>query len=127
MRTAAEPASRSKDAAVKKTKNKDADAAAGIHATVQAYGVLIAPIVTEKSHRLGERGQYVFRVATTTTAHAVKAAVEQVYGVTVTDVRTMMVKPKRRTMKYRRGYQKACKKAVVTLATGQTIDVLQSA
>ncbi len=106
---------------------KDKGAMPVVTATASAYGVLVAPIVTEKSHQLSGNRQYVFRVATTATARTVKIAVAQAYHVTVTAVRIMTVKPKRRTMKYDRGYQKQYKKAIVTLAKGQSIDLFHAA
>lgn len=114
------------DAPTKKKAAKKT-AASTVTATAQVYGVVEAPIVTEKSHRLSSNRQYVFRVATDAKARAVKTAIAQAYGVTVVAVRMIVVKPKRRTMKYDRGYQKKYKKAVVTLAEGQTIDIFHAA
>lgn len=123
---ATQDVARTADAPAKK-KAARKDTAHTVTATAGAYAVVLAPIVTEKSHRLSGDRHYVFRVATDATARSVKAAIAQTYGVTVTAVRMIVVKPKRRTMKYDRGYQKKYKKAIVTLAQGQTIDLFHAA
>ncbi len=90
-----------------------------------AYGVVEEPIVTEKSHMLATQGQYVFRVANDATKARVKKVITDLYKVDVQDVRLLNVKPKRRTVKYDRGYQKQYKKAIVTIAKGQHIAVFE--
>ncbi len=119
-------ASESTGASEKTTTAKKKAADSTFTATAQTYGVLLAPIVTEKSHLLSSNGQYVFRVATTASSRAIKTAIAHTYGVTVEAVRIIVVKPKRRTMKYDRGYQKKYKKAIVTLAKGQSIDLFHA-
>lgn len=106
---------------VKKTKKTEEtyDSFAG------AYNVIVGPVITEKAHALSEKGQYVFRVHADAQKRQVKSVVEKMYGVVVMDVRMILVKPKRRTVKYDRGYQKKYKKAVVTLKKGQSIAVFQ--
>ncbi|MFA5986848.1 MAG: 50S ribosomal protein L23 [Parcubacteria group bacterium] len=92
----------------------------------QAYGVIEAPIVTEKSHKMAAMSKFAFRVAKSATKKQVKNIVEKMYKVTVKDVHMVVVKPKRRTVKYDRGYQKLYKKAIVTVAKGQHIAVFES-
>ncbi len=92
-----------------------------------AYDIRIMPIVTEKSHRAQQEGKYTFRVAKHATKKQIKAVVEDLYHVTVEQVRVIVVKPKKRTVKYDRGYQSLTKKAVVTLKKGDHITVFEGA
>ena len=91
--------------------------------------VLVRPVITEKNTRLMEYGQYTFEVARSANKIQIKQAVEQAFNVTVTDVNTMNVrgKERRRTSRGQRrptvGHTAARKKAVVTLAEGDTIDL----
>lgn len=86
-----------------------------------SYSVLVAPMITEKSHALSRTGKYVFRVARNATKRTVKHAVEDTYDVHVEGVHMVKIPAKRRTVKQDRGYQKVGKKAIVTLRTGETI------
>jgi large subunit ribosomal protein L23 len=93
------------------------------------YDVLRRPLITEKSNYLNsELHQYVFEVATDATKNMIKDAVETLFDVSVTRVNVINVPAKRtrrarsRQLKIRRsGY----KKALVTLAPGDTIDVFE--
>ena len=85
--------------------------------------VLIAPVVSEKSYgMIADRGKYTFRVHADAHKTQIRQAVEEVFGVDVVDVNVSKVpsKPKRRGMI--RGRRAGWKKAVVTVAAGQTID-----
>ena len=87
------------------------------------YDVVRAPMITEKTTLVSEYNQYVFKVSPDATKPAIKAAVEALFGVSVTAVNTLVQKGKTKRWKgkpYRRSDQK---KAVVTLAAGQSIDV----
>ena len=87
------------------------------------YDVVLAPHITEKSTLLSEHNAVVFKVANDATKPEIKAAVEALFGVTVTGVNTMVAKGKTKRWKgapYRRS---DAKKAVVTLAEGQQIDI----
>lgn len=86
-----------------------------------AYGVIIAPIVTEKSHVQNKAGKYVFRVAKTANKTQISKIISSLYNVTVTSVNIVNIPKKRRTVKYDRGYQSAYKKAIVTVKKGQHI------
>jgi len=93
------------------------------------YDVLRRPIITEKSnYQNSELHQYVFEVAEDATKNLVKDAVETLFDVSVVRVNMMIVPAKRtmrarsRRMAIRRG---SYKKAVVTLAPGDTIDVFE--
>ena len=84
--------------------------------------ILISPVVSEKSYGLLDEGKYTFLVDTSANKTQIRQAVEQVFDVTVTDVNVSKVpaKPKRRGMTS--GSRAGWKKAVVTVAEGQTIE-----
>ena len=87
------------------------------------YDIVLAPHITEKSTMLSEHNSVVFKVAQTASKPEIKAAVEALFGVTVTGVNTIVSKGKTKKWKgtpYRRSDSK---KAIVTLAEGQTIDI----
>jgi large subunit ribosomal protein L23 len=87
------------------------------------YDVVLAPHITEKSTMLSEHNSVVFKVAQTASKPEIKAAVEALFGVTVTGVNTIVTKGKTKKWKgtpYRRSDSK---KAIVTLAEGQSIDI----
>ena len=87
------------------------------------YDVVLAPHITEKATLLSEHNAVVFKVARDASKPAIKAAVEALFDVKVTGVNTQVVKGKTKRWKgkpYRRSDEK---KAVVTLAQGQSIDV----
>ena len=87
------------------------------------YDVIVAPVVTEKSTRISEHGQVVFKVRKQATKPEIKAAVEGLFGVTVTAVNTLVQKGKMKRFKGRVVFRSDVKKAIVTLAEGQAIDV----
>ena len=87
------------------------------------YDVIVTPSITEKSTLVSEYNQVVFNVAKTATKPEIKAAVEALFGVKVTAVNTLVRKGKTRRFRGIPGRTKDVKKAVVTLAEGQTIDV----
>lgn len=92
------------------------------------YEVLKRPVDTEKTRYLTElyEPQYVFRVDSRANKQQIKEAVETIFGVDVTKVRVINVKPKhgrygRRVIVRNSGW----KKAVVTLAEGQRLDIFE--
>ena len=87
------------------------------------YDVIVAPVVTEKSTRMSEHNQVVFKVRQEATKPEIKAAVEGLFNVKVTAVNTLVQKGKMKRFKGRVGFRSDVKKAVVTLAEGQSIDV----
>ena len=87
------------------------------------YDVIVAPVVTEKSTRVSEHNQVVFKVRNDATKPQIKAAVEGLFGVKVTAVNTLIQKGKMKRFKGRVGFRSDVKKAIVTLAEGQSIDV----
>ena len=89
----------------------------------QLYSVLLAPVITEKATRTSEHNQVVFKVALDATKPEIKAAIEGVFGVKVEAVNTVRVKGKTKMFRGRPGRRSDYKKAMVTLAAGQSIDV----
>ena len=92
---------------------------------VNMYEVIRAPRVSEKTARLQEiSNQYVFEVAKTATKADIKVAVEKIFDVQVKAVNVVNVKGKSKTFKFRQGRRGDWRKAYVTLADGQSIDVM---
>ena len=87
------------------------------------YDVIVSPVITEKSTFASENKQVVFNVAPSATKTDIKAAIEALFGVKVTAVNTLVRKGKVKRFRGRPGRQSDVKKAVVTLAEGQSIDV----
>jgi large subunit ribosomal protein L23 len=87
------------------------------------YNIIRNPVVTEKATLLGEKNQIVFRVAIDSTKPEIKAAVEGLFGVKVTGVNTLVAKGKTKRFRGRPGVRSDVKKAYVTLAEGQSIDL----
>ena len=87
------------------------------------YDIVLAPHITEKSTMLSEQNAVVFKVAGSASKPEIKAAVEALFNVSVTNVNTIVTKGKTKKWKgapYRRS---DFKKAIVTLAEGQSIDI----
>lgn len=90
--------------------------------------VLIKPIVTEKSNKLtDQRRTYAFRVDRKANKIEIKKAVENFYGISVIDVNTVVVPGKAKTKFTKAGFisgrKSAYKKAYITVAEGETIDL----
>lgn len=90
---------------------------------VRHYDVIVAPHITEKSTLLSEHNAVVFKVADAATKPEIKAAVEALFDVKVVGVNTLNQKGKTKRWKGRPYKRSDVKKAVVTLAPGQSIDV----
>lgn len=94
---------------------------------VNVYDVIRAPRVSEKTARLQELGnQYAFEVATGATKADIKAAVEKLFDVQVKAVNVVNVKGKSKSFRFRHGARNNWRKAYVTLADGQAIDVMMT-
>ena len=87
------------------------------------YDIIVAPHITEKSTMLSEFNAVVFKVAGSATKPQIKAAVEALWGVSVTNVNTMVTKGKTKKWKGTPYKRSDVKKAIVTLAAGQSIDI----
>jgi large subunit ribosomal protein L23 len=80
-------------------------------------------VITEKATNLTEQNKVVFRVAPKATKPQIKEAVEKLFDVKVTAVNTLVTKGKKKIFRGLRGQRSDVKKAIVTLAEGDTIDV----
>jgi large subunit ribosomal protein L23 len=92
---------------------------------LHVYDVIIRPVITEKSSVMsGEMNQYVFEVAPTANKIQIREAVELIFDVDVTNVRTMVM-PAKRGRRGRTWYKRTTqwKKAIVTLAKGDNIEL----
>ena len=87
------------------------------------YDVIVAPVITEKATIASEFNKVVFKVRMDSTKTEIKTAVERLFDVKVESVNTLIRKGKRKVFKGMRGQQSDMKKAVVTLAEGDRIDV----
>jgi len=87
------------------------------------YDIVLAPHITEKSTMLSEHNSVVFKVAGTASKPEIKAAVEALFNVTVTGVNTIVAKGKTKRWKGAPYKRSDVKKAIVTLAEGQSIDI----
>ena len=87
------------------------------------YDVIVAPLVTEKATFASEQNKVVFKVRKDATKPQIKAAVERLFDVKVLGVNTLLRKGKRKVFRGMRGQQADVKKAVVTLAEGDKIDI----
>ena len=87
------------------------------------YDVILSPVVTEKSTSVSEHGKIVFNVRRDATKPLIKEAVEKLFNVKVESVNTLVRKGKVKNFRGRSGLQSDVKKAIVTLAAGQSIDV----
>ena len=89
-----------------------------------AYHKILRPIITEKATTANENGQVTFAVAINATKPQIKAAVEMLFNVKVTAVNTIVQKGKAKMFRGRPGRRADMKKAMVTLAEGQNIDMM---
>ena len=87
------------------------------------FDVVLAPHITEKSTMLSEHNSVVFKVAPKATKPEIKAAVEALFNVKVTNVNTIVTKGKSKRWQGKPYQRSDVKKAIVRLAEGQSIDV----
>lgn len=86
--------------------------------------IIKAPVVTEKSAITSQGlGQYVFKVDPKANKIEIKEAIEKLFNVKVESIRTINVKPKTRRVGRYSGLSNRCKKAIVRLKDGQTIEL----
>jgi large subunit ribosomal protein L23 len=92
-------------------------------------GVLVRPVISEKSTLETDRNNYTFMVARDANKLQVKAAIEELFKVDVVTINVSITKPKEKSRNRRRsrivGWSSAWKKAVVTLAAGQKIEFFE--
>mgnify|MGYP000277003242 CR=1 FL=1 len=87
------------------------------------YNIIVSPVITEKATAASEQNKVVFRVSRDATKPQIKAAVEALFDVKVTGVNTIVQKGKTKKWKGEAYRRSDFKKAIVTLAEGQSIDV----
>ena len=85
--------------------------------------ILLRPVVSEKSYGLLDEGKYTFVVAPEANKTQIKQAVEEVFRVKVTGVNTLNRQGKRRRTRFGWGKRSDTKRAIVTLADGDRIDI----
>jgi len=89
--------------------------------------VIIAPVLTEKSNILREKGKYVFRVDQKANKHQVSEAVRKLFDVHPVSCNIINVSRKPKRTRNRAGFTASWKKAIVTLAKGEKITVFEGA
>lgn len=92
-------------------------------ATARHYDTILSPVITEKATVLSEQNKVVFRVAMDASKDEIAAAIEELFKVTVTKVNTLITKGKTKRFRGIKGRRNDVKKAIVTLAEGQSIDI----
>ena len=88
----------------------------------RSLSILKSPIMTEKSTNLNQFNKYSFIVSRDSNAYEIRQAIEKIFKVKVTKVNTSIIRGKLKSFKGNIGYKKDIKKAIVTLAEGNTID-----
>jgi large subunit ribosomal protein L23 len=101
---------------------KKKTSAAAPQARAFHYDVILSPVITEKSTRVSEQGKFMFNVHKDANKEAIKSSVEALFGVKVTKVNTLNRLGKVKRFRNTEGKRQDTKKAVVTLAEGQSID-----
>jgi large subunit ribosomal protein L23 len=92
---------------------------------MNAYQIIIRPLITEKNTNLMTLNKYCFQVAQTANKQQIKQAIEEVFSVSVLNVHTMNVRGKLRRRGQKLGYTSDWKKAIVTLAEGNRIELFE--
>ena len=88
----------------------------------RSFSIIQRPLMTEKSTNLNQFNQYSFVVSKDSNVLEIKNAIEKIFKVKVTKVNTSILKGKIKKFKGSIGFRKDIKKAIVTLAEGNTID-----
>ena len=100
---------------VKKSEQKQVNAA--------LCDIIVRPVITEKAMKSAENNQVTFLVSLNATKPQIKKAIESVFGVEVKSVNTLRQAGKVKSFRGKPGVRSDVKKAIITLAKGQTIDV----
>lgn len=94
---------------------------------MDARDVVIRPVISEKSYALIGQNKYTFRVHPDAHKTQIRVAIEEIFNVTVTEVRTMAVRSKPKRRGWTSGRTRSWKKAVVELAPGDRIELFEGA
>jgi len=92
-------------------------------AKIDAYDIILRPVISEKSTLASEYNQIMFDVRKEASKPQIKQAIEQLFSVKVKAVNTLVRKGKKKVFRGIRGRQSDVKKAIVTLEDGHSIDV----
>lgn len=87
------------------------------------YSIVKHMLITEKGTGLGPVNKYLFSVDVNANKPEIKKAIEEIYKVKVADVNTMHMRGKKKRVRFKQGRTANWKKAVVTLAKGQSIEI----
>ena len=90
---------------------------------IDFYDIIRRPIITEKATMASENGTVAFEVSIKSTKNQIKNAIENLFNVKVNSVNTLIIKGKVKRFRGKLGKRRDLKKAYVTLAEGNTIDV----
>ena len=123
--TIAEIQSRGEEKSVKDGSKKSVKALVIKDDTKDAYRVLIKPMVTEKGTYLASQNKYLFEVARSANKISIKKAIKALYGVTPQSINVVSLTGKKVRYGKSKGRTKDRKKAIVTLAKGQSIEVYE--
>ena len=86
------------------------------------YEIIKQPVVTEKTTKISENNQFVFKVQNSSSKLDIKKAVEKIFKVKVKSVNTIKIKGKTKIFKGTKGRRSDYKKAIITLKSGETLD-----
>ena len=89
---------------------------------INTYEIIKQPVVTEKTTKMSENNQFVFKVESTSSKENIKKAVEKLFKVKIKSINTIKIKGKTKIFKGTKGRRSDYKKAVVTLKSGETLD-----
>lgn len=92
---------------------------------MNAHQIIVRPLITEKNTNLMAFNKYSFEVDRNASKPQIKRAVEEIFNVTVTKVHTMNMRGKKRRRGMQFGYTADWKKAIVTLAEGDRIELFE--
>ena len=90
--------------------------------TENIYKVILSPLITEKSTKISENNQYVFKVTIDSNKKEIKNAIEKLFKVKVKNINTTRIKGKSKIFKGTRGKRSDYKKAIVSLNEGESLD-----
>ena len=96
---------------------------AGAQPTAKHYDTILRPVITEKATILSEQNKVVFEVSKDSTKDQIASAIEELFQVEVVKVNTLVTKGKTKRFRGILGKRSDVKKAIVTLAEGQSIDI----
>ena len=91
-------------------------------ATENIYKVILSPLITEKSTKISENNQYVFKVTLDSNKKEIKNAIEKLFKVKIKNINTTRIKGKSKIFKGTRGKRSDYKKAIISLNEGESLD-----